>query len=251
MSSFDLLLAEAERLPIEGWDFSRIGGRWRRGHPPWDLHALARELLTHATSALDLGTGGGEFLASLAPLPRRTVATEGYAPNLEVARERLATLGVQVVPIGEDQRIDLPSNAFDVVLARHESFDAREVVRVLKPGGVFATQQVGGDNYQELEHRFGLPSEPAFNQLATLSAFGDELARAGLRVDTLRESRYPDSFADVGALIYFLRAAPWEVPGFSVARFRSVLADIHQQIETSGPWQLVAHRFLAVATRMR
>jgi len=33
-----------------------------------------------------MGTGGGEFLASLAPLPMHTSATEAYPPNVEIAR---------------------------------------------------------------------------------------------------------------------------------------------------------------------
>jgi hypothetical protein len=48
------------------------------------------------TTLLDLDTGGGELLAASAPLPRRTIATEGWAPNVPVARDRLSPLGVEV-----------------------------------------------------------------------------------------------------------------------------------------------------------
>lgn len=40
-----------------------------------------------------MGTGGGEFLAGLQPLPPHTCATEGYPPNIPIAQQRLKRLG--------------------------------------------------------------------------------------------------------------------------------------------------------------
>jgi SAM-dependent methyltransferase len=144
MTDADLLIREAEALPIRGWDFSPLGPRWKRGDPPWDLRAMIRAHLRDDSTFVDLGTGGGELLSSIAPLPTRTVATEGYPPNLPVARARLGPLGVQVVPIRSPDRIPLPDRFATLVLSRHEEFDAREIFRVLRPGGTFLTQQVGG-----------------------------------------------------------------------------------------------------------
>jgi hypothetical protein len=59
---------------------------------------------------LDLGTGGGDFYAGLAPLLTGSVATEGWPPNFDIAR--------------------------------HEEYDASEVRRVRTDGGVFLNQQV-------------------------------------------------------------------------------------------------------------
>lgn len=249
MNELDQLLADAESLPIAGWDFTVLGGRWQRGEPPWDLRAIVTAHLEPASTLLDLGTGGGEFLMSLSPLPSMVVATEGYPPNLEVARARLNPLGVRVLPIREDQHIDLAERSVDLVLARHEAFDAAEVARVLRPGGTFVTQQIGPRNYESLDRWFGVASEPAHNHLGSLSEFGQEIAAAGLEVRTLREASWSEAFLDVGAVVYFLRAAPWEVPGFSVARFRPVLEGIHRMIQQHGRWSLEAHRFLAVARR--
>ena len=186
---------------------------------------------------------------SLSPLPSMVVATEGYPPNLEVARARLNPLGVRVLPIREDQHIDLAERSVDLVLARHEAFDAAEVARVLRPGGTFVTQQIGPRNYESLDRWFGVASEPAYNHLGSLSEFGQEIAAAGFEVRTLREASWSEAFLDVGAVVYFLRVAPWEVPGFSVARFRPVLEGIHRLIQQHGRWSLEAHRFLAVAQR--
>ncbi len=68
------------------------------GPPLIDFYdGRARELLERATSLLDLGTGGGEHLANLGPFPPVAVATESYLPNVSVAADRFAPLGIHVV----------------------------------------------------------------------------------------------------------------------------------------------------------
>ena len=85
-----------ETEPFEGWDFSHLQGRMHEDQLSWDYTSIVREALPGAASLLDMGTGGGEFLSSLEPLPPNTHATEGYAPNVPVARARLEPLGIQV-----------------------------------------------------------------------------------------------------------------------------------------------------------
>ena len=82
-----------------GWDFSRLDGRMTADEPWWDFERDCRKALATSSSALDLGTGGGERLIQLLEqTPERGVvhATEGWAPNVEVARANLAPLGVDV-----------------------------------------------------------------------------------------------------------------------------------------------------------
>src|SRR5690606_29809744 len=105
---------------------------------------IVRYEFSSAGSALDLGTGGGEFLESLRDaLPVEMHATEGWPPNVAVARECLAPLGIEVREHDADSGDPLPyrDECVDVVIARHESYSIDEVVRVLRPGGWFVTQQ--------------------------------------------------------------------------------------------------------------
>ncbi|MEU0556389.1 hypothetical protein [Dactylosporangium sp. NPDC006015] len=94
MPSYQQLVEEALAAPVAGWDFTWLRGRSHGGDPSWSYPALARPLIAGASSLLDVDTGGGELLASLAPLPPRTVATESWAPNVPVAAARLSPLGV-------------------------------------------------------------------------------------------------------------------------------------------------------------
>ena len=140
----EVLLAEWRETyaePTAGWDFSTFAGSVETDDPPWSYEDLAREALAGATSALDIGTGGGEVLLRLRDaLPADTLATEGWAPNLPHATEALAPHGIHVVPYDSehDDLMPFEDGRFDVVLARHESYVATEVFRVLRPGGVFA-----------------------------------------------------------------------------------------------------------------
>ena len=94
---FERLLAAAEAYTMEGWDWNALEDRYVEAGPPWDYRAEVTALLPTAHALLDMGTGGGEFLSSLAPLPPECWATEAYPPNIPVAAARLRPLGVRVV----------------------------------------------------------------------------------------------------------------------------------------------------------
>ena len=93
----DQLIADALEAPIRGWDLSWLEGRAEEAPPPWEYTAIVREAAASSRRMLDIDTGGGEFLARLAPFPGSVVATEGYPPNVGVAGTRLMPLGVHVV----------------------------------------------------------------------------------------------------------------------------------------------------------
>src|SRR5215469_16429094 len=106
---FAAFLRDAEST-FAGWDFSYINdtGRWATEPLPWSYASLVLPHLRAAGALLDMGTGGGEFLSRLQPLPAMTVATEGYAPNVPIARDRLSSLGVQVIAIDQETSHTLP-----------------------------------------------------------------------------------------------------------------------------------------------
>src|SRR4051812_39053751 len=135
MRSFDDVLAEAAAQDFTGWDFSLIDDRVERAGTPWSYAGRANELAAAAETMVDLGTGGGEFLSGVSPRPRVLIATEGFMPNVPVPAARLRPLGIHVVayegsPDNVDQDRSTPqtlpfrSDAFDVVIDRHEAFNA-------------------------------------------------------------------------------------------------------------------------------
>src|SRR5690606_42033723 len=118
---------------MEGWDWSLFDGRFTEQPPSWDYRDIARSYLTRASTVLDLGTGGGELLSSLGPLPPRVVATEGYEHNVVVAGRHLRPLGVQVLDtngLGDEQYPSpLRDSSSDLVLHRYQSYHPPERYR--------------------------------------------------------------------------------------------------------------------------
>lgn len=226
------LLDEAATAPVAGWDFTWASGRIATvSSLPWDFAALAAGALGTATAALDMGTGGGEFLDGLPGLAARTVATESWPPNVPVAARRLRRRGVPVVHTesatgntdqagDEPDRLPFRDMVFDLVLSRHEAFAAGEVARVLMPGGRFLTQQAGSapDQFHAL---LGLrpPPRRAFD----LDLLVGQVVTGGLTIEDARTATEVIRFADVGALAWYLRMIPWALPGFDITTHRDAL----------------------------
>ena len=218
----------AYQAPVDGWDFSDLDVE--EPSTPWSYERLARESLPGAGAALDLGTGGGEVLLSLADaLPPDTVATEGWPPNLPVAQRALGPHGIDVVAYdaeGPDPGLPFPDGRFDVVLDRHEAYLATEVHRVLRPGGRFLTQQVDGRDFEELQNLFGGHTRYAHITLENLRA---ELLAAGFEVLASDEWRGRGRFPDVETLVRYVARVPWEVPeDFGVDRYADRLLELHK-----------------------
>ena len=241
-----------ESQPFSGWDFGHIRSRYSEETPPWSYEDLAREVLRQARSAVDLGTGGGEVLAKLADtFPGRMVATEAYPPNWAVARDRLEPAGASLVAYAADEvSSELPFRdaSFDAVLDRHEAYDACEVARVLTPGGAFLTQQVQGRSHADLLAWFG--TEPRWPDV-TVDRLAADLVRAGLDIELARSWRGTISFLDVGALVYYLTAIPWEVPDFSVRRFTPELLGLQRRLDETGVLRFDEGRFVIRARKPR
>jgi len=258
MTDFATLMEEARRRPAQGWDFTWLADRMTWDDLPWDFANIVSELATASPDLLDLGTGGGEWLAQLATRPLRTVATESWTPNVVVARNRLEPLGVEVLEVdgapdnndqfGEvDFSLPFHDGEFHLVCCRHESFVAREVARILDHGGRFVTQQVGDGLFRDLRALFEVapPRLPAL----TRELLCEQVVAAGMQVVESGESVQTVRFHDVGALAWYLTMTPWTVPGFDIVNMRGALEQLHRQIEEEGPIRILQPSAYLVARR--
>ena len=248
LKSFDALIQEALILPFSGWDFSFLGDRWKTNEPSWDYPSLARSHMPGITSMIDLDTGDGELFSALAPFPPHTWATESYPPNIPMAKNRLEPLGVKVISDYSDASIPLPSSSLDLVLNRHGSYSERELMRLLKPGGIFLTEQVGGQNDLHLNELLQEKVEFEYSYW-TKDLITRQLIDMGFELLTLKEEFPLAEFADIGAVVFYLRIIPWQVAGFSVDKYRDKLLAIHQDLLAHGPLQVHDHRILVKARK--
>ncbi|WP_240472903.1 class I SAM-dependent methyltransferase [Paenibacillus sanguinis] len=241
---------QEEEFAFNGWDFSHIEGRWDNEALPWSYPEIVRSHLKGSEQLLDMGTGGGEFLLSLNHPYELTTVTEAYPPNVELCRRELAPRGIKVAQTYDDNRLPFAHTSFDVVINRHESFDAAEVGRVLKPGGYFITQQVGGKNNLDLSHRLCREYTPSFLD-HTLRNNIAKLQEQGFNIHQAEEALCPLRFFDVGAIVYFAKIIEWEFPGFSVEDSFEDLLRCHLEIETQGWVESIEHRFVLVAQKLQ
>ena len=245
----------AERArTFSGWAFPEMQVRPLGPGPAWDYESLVRDLARGANSALDLGTGGGEFIASVRDsLPPRVVATEEWRVNAPIAYERLRPLAADLVWC---RSLHLPfvDASFELVIDRHEELSPREVARVLSPGGRVITQQVGPENWRELRRYF--PSATAGIRESRVADFGDIRGRyasgfeaAGLRVTRNEEHDYRVAYGELGELVFMLLVTPWTIPDFDVERDLDALLALEADCRTDDGLAMTWSRFLLVAEK--
>ena len=197
---------------------------------------------------IDLDTGGGELFSSLGPFPTNTWATESYPPNIPVARAHLEPLGVRVISEYTDTSIPLPNTSLDLVTNRHGSYSETELMRLLKPGGIFLTEQVGGQNCFHLNEL--LQEQPEFiYSYWTVERITRQLKEAGFELLHIQEEFPQAEFADIGAVVFYLRVIPWQVEDFSMEKYREKLFTIHRDILAHGPLKVNDHRILIISKK--
>ena len=151
-----------------------------------------------------------------------------------------------MVPVESDDRLPLPDNAFDLIINRHGAYSAKEMERISNPSGsVFLTQQVGSNNAIGLNTALFAPVETAAWNLS-LATTG--LIEQGFVIANQKEEHPAMSFKDIGAMVFYLQAIPWQIPGFEFSQYRRKLLDLHEHIELYGSFDVSAHRFLVEAT---
>ena len=241
--------AEEKIAHIHGWDFSHIHGRYdEEDNLPWDYKQIIEEYLSDDMKLLDFDTGGGEFLLSLRHPYGNTAATEGFPPNVELCKETLLPLGIDFKPCDDEANIPYEDNAFDIFINRHGSFDPEEAYRILKPDGMFITQQVGGRNDRDLVEMV-LPEEPLRHPELELAVQRKRFEEAGFEIIRAEEAYRPIRFYDVGAFVWFAHIIEWEFPGFSVEKCHDKLLRMQSIIDENGAVEGTIHRYLIVAKK--
>ena len=238
-----------EGQPFTGWGFSYLDGRMFEEQPPWSYSSRASELMRGSWSVLDLGTGGGErFLKLREYWPSKVVVTEDYPPNFKLVLERLTPFGIRVVDVQltDDGPMPFTDGEFDLVLNRHSAFNSNEVARILDLDGTFLTQQIHGLWAYDLLAAFD--AKPQWPE-ATLEKYMPRLKSAGLMIVHAQEWSGQLAFTDVGAIVYYLKAVPWLVPGFSVESHLSYLLKLQSRLEYGEALAFVARKYLIEARK--
>ena len=242
----DFWLAEESRSMV-GWDFSTLDNRWEMEDLPWDYFEIVNKYLRAEDKLLDMGTGGGELLLQINHPYNNTYVTEGYKPNYELCQKNLMPLGITVKFV-ENDNIPYDDEMFDIVLNRHDTYNPVEVNRVLKPDGIFITQQVGNDNSKEIsEFLLGKRKNLFPNNYLPIAL--KQITDYGFKIIDSGEKYAEIKFFDIGALVYYAKIIEWEFEGFSVQKCYNKLVELQNKIDDCGYVTSVEHRYYFVARK--
>lgn len=202
---------------LRGGDWSRLNVD--RDPVPWDYLEVVRRYLGPESYVLDIGTGGGEKFLELAPHFGRGIGIDRKPEMVRTAVEnRPLSLEHRVVfETMRAQDLKFPGDAFDVVLNRHAPIFYEEIVRVLKPGEYFITQQVGGRNTQNIFDVFAWDSNGEYWRrffaernmtFHDVSALVELFPRAGCEIVAQCAYNVRYYFKDPVSLVFWLKWSP-------------------------------------------
>lgn len=243
-------LEEESIAHIKGWDFSHIAGKYTEEDDlPWDYRKMILRHLAPESRLLDIDTGGGEFLLSLGHPHHLLSATEAFPPNVQLCKDTLLPLGVDFREASGAGALPFADASFDMVINRHGDFNPAEIHRVLNPGGVFITQQVGAENDRALvEMLLPEPPPPPFPE-QYLSIAQEKFRQSGFTILDAQEAFRPIRFYDVGALVWFAHIIEWEFPGFTVGGSLEKLYSLQKLLDKGGVIEGKIHRFMLAAKK--
>lgn len=242
------LWKKEEEKAFEGWDFSYLENKWEEEALPWSYKDLIKKYLNSDYKLLDMGTGGGEFLLCLNHPYNNTAVTEKWLPNVKLCKENLEPLGIKVKQVFNDSKLPFKDSTFHMIINRHESFDIKEVKRILKPDGMFITQQVGGKNNEALSHFLIDNFKPLFSE-NTLENNVKKIEENFFKLSYAKEFFPYLRFKDIEALVYFAKIIQWEFPNFSVDNCFEKLCKLQDVLKINGYIESLEHRFILVCKK--
>ena len=233
-----------------GWDFSRM--QTLRDPIPWDYPELVKTYMYPPCHVLDIGTGGGEMFLSLANSvttgvgidtdPQMITAAQANSAFKQVANISWEVMGAEA--------LQFPESAFDVILNRHAYVHVEEIVRVLRPGGLFITQQVGDHNTANICEVFGCEPSGHYGKKAKqeIQALTEKFQLLGCTLETQQEYDVDYWFSDTESFIFWLKAIP--IPeDFAVEKHWKEVDQIIQKLGTAKGIKTNEHRILLVARK--
>jgi len=233
-----------------GWDFSAVCEA--REPVPWDYAQVVRRYLQPSSHVLDVGTGGGERFLALAHNFDSGVGVDVDPRMVEVARENTpAALRDKVsFQVMRAEALQFADATFDLVLNRHSAEHAGEVVRLLRPGGYFITQQVGARNTHNICTLFGCGPGGSYAEAPsqTLTVLADAFQERGCRIICRAAYDVRYWFLDLESLIFWHQAIPLP-EDFDIEKYWRQVAQIISTYRTPRGIETNEHRELLIVQK--
>ncbi len=235
---------------IIGWDFSYLEGKIIEEVTPWNYLEIVKKYLNPNDILLDMGTADGKKLLLLNHPYNNTYVTEGYYPNYQLCIRNLSHLGINVSYYTEDTNLPFVHNKFDIIINRHESYDIKEIKRILKPNGLFITQQVGSHNNEPMIKILTPWAKKDYDSF-TLDKELEKLKNSAFEIITHEKKLLTLRYLSIDAVIFMAKIIDWEFPDFSSDKSFEGLQKIEQLIKKNGGFDSIEDRFMLIAKNMK
>jgi len=233
-----------------GWDFSQV--RADIESVSWKYVDVVRRYLESSSRVLDIGTAGGEKFLYLLPYFGVGTGIDSDPAMIQAAKENTPLSLIKRVSfeVMQAEALKFPDNSFEVVLNRHAPVFPGEIVRVLRPDGVFITQQVGSNNTRNICSVFGCGPGGEYKResLQNLGVLIDAFLNEGCRIVARASYDVCYWFCDVESLVFWLKAVPLP-EDFDIERHWREVDKIINEYSTSRGIETNEHRELLIVRK--
>ncbi|MBI2018778.1 class I SAM-dependent methyltransferase [Candidatus Daviesbacteria bacterium] len=231
-----------------GWDFSKL--KDEREPVPWNYLDVVKAYLQDTFSVLDVGTGGGEKFIKLSEFFTKGVGVDPDPDMIKTAnvnKKKAQNSKVTFEQFGAEN-LEKLNQVFDLIINRHAPVVADQIVKVLRQGGYFITQQVTSKNMQNFRDIFNI-SQFVSKWHNNLDTMVPEFKKLKCRIVATGEYDVNYWVKDVKSLIFWLKAI--DMPkGFNMENHWQQINEIVEKFTT--PQGIVSneHRQLLITQKL-
>ncbi len=233
---------------LNGWDFSQVK-KISEGEQ-WNFYNEVTQRCRKSDLLLDIGTGGGEKLLSIADSCLLLVGIDCSKSMIQTANENLQKSGKSNVRFlqMDAENLEFPHHFFNVVSCRQSPFCAKEAAKVLVDGGVFLTQQVSENDKLNIVQAFGRGQKQAAD--GTLKKkYISELYEAGFSDVQSFEYDATEYYATYEDIVFLLKHTPI-IPNFGESENDfAVLETFIEENRTGKGIRTNSKRFMIIAKK--
>jgi SAM-dependent methyltransferase len=209
--------------------------------------------LNPESRVLDIGCGTGHILARIVQSQpaAQTVGLDASGPMLK----RAAAKAKVAIARGDALHLPFSSESFDLALSRLADFDASEVSRVLRPGGVFLEYGLGPDSDREFREFFPdrVDLENFFvqrNEASWKTEIAARLDGSGLAVSAIKDFHETTRLASVDDLLDYIEMIPLLL-NFDRSRDRSAVEAFAKRYGDGNSAAVTWNYYVLISTKVQ
>jgi ubiquinone/menaquinone biosynthesis C-methylase UbiE len=234
---------------VNGWDFSKV--KSLSEGVKWNFYDEVIQSCKKTDILLDIGTGGGEALLSIADSALLLIGIDLSTGMIETALNNLKQSNKPNIRFlqMDAEKLNFPDNFFNVVSCRHSGFSAKEIAKVLVNDGVFLTQQVSENDKLNLKEAFGRGQALGTKKGLLKTQYITDLSEAGFTDIQSFEFNATDYYETAEDLLFLLKHTPI-VPNFGQSETDfEILQQFIMNNQTERGIRTNSERFMIIARK--